>query len=152
MARFSATYDETFTVPVSPEAALAHFTDIDTIGAHYGPVEEWKKVDDSTLYIRLKPQEHKGVRFLGQYTARYTRTGGDAMRWDTLGGGNMRSTGHATFKARAGGAEVSYHQTIEVEMEVGRLLAVAIGPFVTMGVKAGVRDYLERMRGALARS
>ena len=145
---YAADYEETFTVPIPPDAAQRHFSDVDVIGRNYGPVDEWEKIDELTVRVKLVPQEHKGLTFRGEYTARYTHAPG-ALRWDTLSQGNMRSRGTATFKAKGSGTEVHYSQHIEVDVEVGKLLGKVVGPFITLGVRDGVKTYLARMRAAV---
>lgn len=150
MPRFSGEYEEQFEVPVSIDRAKAHFGDLDTIIANYGPLQAHRKVDAETLELTLIPRAEKGVSFAGKYTCKYTWPSENVLKWETLGQGNMWSTGRAEFSAVGDSrTRVSYSQTMETEMQVNSLLAKVIRPIVNTEIKKGVRDYLGRMRATL---
>lgn len=149
MPRFSGEYRETFVVRAPLEKARDHFADLDTIAANYGGLVKHEKKGDDTLYFLLKPKAEKGISFQGEYTARYV-VDGDVLRWSTVDGKNMWSEGTARF-VREGDdrTRVEYHQRIETEMSINRLLAKIASPIVSREITNGVKQYLQRMRNAL---
>ena len=112
-------------------------------------VERGQKIDERTYrWIRKEVQE-KGVRFKGDYTVRYELEGDHKVTWSTLSG-NMKSYGSAQFVAVGDAAtEVRYCETIECEMQVNRILAVALRPLVQRRIRNGVSEYLGRVKQGL---
>lgn len=149
MPRFSGEYRETFHVDAPLEQVRDHFADLDTIAANYGGLERFEKKSEDTLYFLLEPKSEKGISFQGEYTARYV-VDGDVLRWSTVDGRNMWSEGTARF-SRDGDkrTRVEYHQRIETEMSINRLLAKIASPIVSREISQGVKAYLQRMRASV---
>ena len=93
MARFKGEFEEVFEVNASPDVAKQHFGDVERVGANYGPVEKWEKIDDQTIHILLLPQKAQGTTFQGEYTARYVHRDDELLEWTTEGESSMSSTG-----------------------------------------------------------
>jgi len=150
MPTFACSDKKTITIRAPHDRVAAALASPDDIVRFLGDdLETGTKVDDHTLRIVRKPVEEKGVRFHGDYTVRYTRTG-DKITWTTITKGNMRSTGDATVTALPDGTtRLEYSEAIECDMEVNRLLAVAFRPIVERKMKTGVSAYLDRVKADL---
>ena len=149
MARFEGEVRETFTLPADLERARDHFADLETIAKHYGALESYEVIDDTTIRFVLEKQAQKGVSYQGIYTCRYTKVGDDRLEWSTVASDNMWSTGNARFVAQGERTRVEYFQRIETEMPVPRLLGKVVKPIVGKLIADGVRSYLDRMKRAL---
>ena len=150
MARYSGEYSETFTVDVPIEKARTHFGDLETIAKHYGGVVEWKILKNNTLKLVLEPRTEIGVTFEGWHSIRYTFSDDHELEWKSVGKGNMKCKGAATFKARGKKkTEIKYIDSVECDMAVNFLVAPIIGPVVSRHIREGIRDYLKRMRKGL---
>jgi uncharacterized membrane protein len=153
MARFRGTHQESFTVDRPVEAVQAHFSDLDMIVRHYGPIQRSERLDDDTLRLTLQEKGAKGIRYQAIYTVRYERSTPGLLRWSTLQSENLWSSGEARFSAAgAGGTRVDYQQTIETEIPVPRLLAGMAEGLVRNEIIGGVKAYLGRMRAAATAS
>ena len=148
MARFSGSYDETFTVSAPRDVVRNHFSSLDAIIANYGPIERVDKIGDDTLKFLIQEKQSRGVRYQGRYTCKYTVESDSRMSWRTLSEDNMWSTGSAEFREVAGGTEVRYSQRMETEIGVPRLLAKFAKGIVGREISAGIAAYLGRMRAA----
>ncbi|HTR50073.1 MAG TPA: SRPBCC family protein [Kofleriaceae bacterium] len=154
MPTFASRDKRTISIRAPHERVAAALASPDDIARFLGDdLEASTKVDDRTLRIVRKPVEEMGVRFHGDYTVRYTRDGTDRITWTTITNGNMRSHGSATVTTQADGTtRVEYDESIECDMEVNRLLAVALRPIVERKMKSGVGAYLERVKADLERA
>lgn len=150
MARFAGNHHERFTVDAPPDVVAAHFSDLDMIVKHYGPIERSEKLDADTLRLTLQEKGMKGVSYQAQYTVRYEREPG-VLRWKTIASDNLWSSGEARFSAQGAGTLVDYTQRIETEVPVPRLLAKMADGIVTREIEGGVKAYLQRMRAACPR-
>ncbi|MEQ1566141.1 MAG: hypothetical protein ABMA64_10925 [Myxococcota bacterium] len=148
MAWFEGTHSETFTVARDPAATRAHFADPAVIVAHTEGLQS-HAIEGDVVHFVMKPQDHGVVKFAGDYRCRYTLDG-DVLRWSPAGG-NTRQSGEATFRAAAGGTEVTYTETIEVELEVNAMMApmlkLVMGPMLAHEAK----EYVRRMVSALTK-
>jgi len=152
MPTFACSDKRTISIRVPHDRVAAALASPDDIARFLGDdLESSTKVDDRTLRIVRKPVEEMGVRFHGDYTVRYTRDGdGTKITWTTITKGNMRSHGTATVTALPDGStRLEYDESIECDMEVNRLLAVALRPIVERKMKSGVGAYLERVKADL---
>ncbi|MFA6242086.1 MAG: hypothetical protein WC655_14220 [Candidatus Hydrogenedentales bacterium] len=150
MARYSGEYTETFTLAVPIESAKAHFSDLETIATNYGDVKQWKKVRSDTLKLTLEPRTEIGVTFNGEHSCKWTFTSDDVLEWKSVGKGNMRSQGIATFTSLGKKkTRVEYTERMECDMDVNFLVARLIGPIVSRQIRDGVKSYLDRMREAM---
>jgi len=154
MPTFASSDKKTITIRAPHDRVAAALASPDDIARFLGDdLESSTKVDDRTLRIVRKPVEEMGVRFHGDYTVRYTRDGTDKIAWTTISNGNMRSRGDATVTALPDGTtRVEYTESIECDMEVNRLLAVALRPIVERKMKSGVAAYLDRVKSDLERA
>jgi uncharacterized membrane protein len=150
MARYSGEYSETFTVDVPLKEAKAHFSDLETIADQYGGVAEWKILKNNTLKLVLEPRREIGVTFEGWHSIRFTFADEHELEWKSVGKGNMKSKGVATFRARGKKkTEIKYVEAVECDVDVSFLVAPIMGRVVSRQIRDGIRDYLKRMRKAL---
>jgi carbon monoxide dehydrogenase subunit G len=148
MPRFSGTLARTFTVERPLADVMAVMTDPARFSVCLTDLESITPVGDAWRLV-LKEKSEKGVHFKGDYTVRYT-TQGDALTWSTTSHGNMSTQGRAAFRALgAARTEVTYTETIDCDMDVNRLLAVAIKPIVDREISKGVGGYLDRVKAHL---
>ena len=150
MSLFSGEYEETFTVNAPLEKVKAHFSDLDNIGRFYSGVDRWEKLDDRTLRILLKPQSALGVTFKGEHVCKYSFED-NVISWRSDGSqGNMRSEGRAEFTAiDERRTKVRYRDHLDIEMDINRFIAKAMGPLVRRDIEAGVKSFLVKMRDSL---
>lgn len=152
MATYSGQYSETFTIDVPIDKAKAHFSNLDMIAQNYGGVKSYKKLRNNTLKLVLEPRQELGVTFNGQHSCKWEFTSDNVLEWESVGKGNMRSKGVATFTALGKKkTRIAYKEQMECEMEVNFLLSKLIGPVVSRQIRDGVRDYLQRMRESLTK-
>lgn len=150
MPRFSTEYHETFTVPVPLARARDHFGDLETIAKNYGPLESWKKLDDTRLHLKLVPISDKGVTFHGEHVCTYARDGENRVTWRTTESKNLWSRGEARFVAEGPDrTRVEFSQTMDVEMQINAILAKVVAPIVNHRTRKGIAEYLDRMRATL---
>ena len=147
MPWFEGTHHETFTVPTDLETTKAHFADLDTIAAHTENLASYTK-DGDVLHFVLHEQNHQVVTFTGDFKCRYVLDG-DELVW-TAEGGNTDQSGRATFKAVEGGTEVDYTETVKVDLDVNKMMAPMIKPLMGPMIGHEIKEYLKRMRKALA--
>lgn len=151
MARFKGETEETIVVNAPLEEAKAHFRDLQMIAKHNKEMESCTEVDDETLHFVLVPQEHKAVTFRGDYVCRYTLSG-DTLTWRSIESNNIWVSGKAEFFDAGGNkTRIRYYQSLELEMDVNRLLAKVIAPLAKKGMRKGVKTYLNDMKEALER-
>ena len=151
MARFSGSYEETFTVDVPIEKAKAHFGDLDMIVSCYPSVQRSEKLDDKTLRLELVPQSAMGVTFAGKYDVKYEFTSENVLIWKTVGSGaNIFADGRAEFSSLGESkTRIVYRDKMDCEIPINRLLGKAIAPIVNRDVSNGVKEYLNAIRSKL---
>lgn len=150
MARYAGEYTETFTVDVPVEQAKAHFSNLETIAAHYGRVSQWKKLKNDTLKLTLEPRTELGVTFEGHHSCRWQFTADNELEWKSVGKGNMWAQGNAHFTPLGKKkTRITYTERIACEMDANFLVARIIGRIVSKQIREGIRSYLKRMRDAL---
>ena len=109
-------------------------------------LERAEHVDERTIRFLHNEVAEKGVKFRGDRTMRYERDG-DHLRWHTVSDGNMNCEGHARFFDEGdNGTRVEFHETVECDMKVNRLLAKVFKPIVERHIRHGVGEYLDRVR------
>ncbi len=106
-------------------------------------VESIEQVDDHTWAWTLEEMSAKGVGFQGHYEVQYDR--GDArVTWTTVGDGNMRSEGEATFEAIGDErTRVEYEETIAAEVSIPSLMGSALEPIVARQIRKGINSFLD---------
>jgi hypothetical protein len=152
MARFAGDVRESFSLPVSAEAAAKHFADLETIAANYIGLHAHEIVDAQTIRFVLEAQSDKGITFQGRYTCVYTLESPTRLTWRTPSNDNMWSSGRAIFQPTGDAScRVEYTQRIESEIPVPKLLSKVVAPIVNRKIAEGVRDYIAAMRASLPR-
>ena len=150
MARFAGTYDETFTVNVPLDRAKEHFGDLDEIAKAYPDLKSHEKIDDKTLRFRLNPKSALGMTFAGSYDCIYEFKGDSKLVWRTVGSdANIFTDGWMEFSSVGDKTRVVYHERMECEIPINRLLAKALKPIVDRDIAGGCKEYLVRIRKSL---
>jgi len=149
MATFESTYTDTLTVRAPLGDAVAHFANLQTILAQTEDLETGT-VDGDVVHFVLKAQEHTGIgTFKGDYRCRYVAEK-EAVRWDTVGEGNTRQSGSATFEVvDAITTEVTYTERIAIDMDVPKLMAPVLGQIISPMLKHALAGFAKRMVKAL---
>ena len=149
MSWFEGTHSETFTVARDLATTRRHFSDPATIVAQTEGLQS-HTVEGDVIHFVMAPQDHGVVKFQGDYRCRYVLDG-DTLRWSPAGG-NTKQSGEARFRTVAGGTEVVYTETVEVDLDVNAMMApmlrLVMGPMLAQEVK----EYLRRMVKAAAAS
>jgi len=149
MPWFEGSHEETFTVPTSLEVTKQHFADPATVVAHTEHVAS-HTIDDGLVHFVLELQDHGVVKFTGDYKCRYTLDG-DTLRW-TAEGGNTDQSGEARFVAVASGTEVTYRETVKVDLDVGKMMAPMLKPVMGPMIGHEIKEYVKRMVKSLPAS
>lgn len=151
MAWFSGSHEETFTVDVPFEEAKRHFADLDNIVACYAELERSEKLDDKTLRLQLEPKSALGATFVGKYDCRYEFKEDNRLSWETVNpDATIKATGWAEFSpVGEGKTKVTYHESMDCDIPINRLLAKALKPIVERDIANGVKGYIKRMRGSI---
>jgi uncharacterized membrane protein len=100
------------------------------------------EVEPGTWHWTLKEKAEKGIRFQGSYKVKYTRTG-HTLTWDTLPGGNMKSTGSTICRDLNGKTEVTYHESLATDLPIPGLMAKVFKPIVAREIANGIGAFLE---------
>ncbi len=146
MATFCGQYEETFTVDVSIDRAVAPFSNLDLIATNYGDIDTFEKLDDQTLRIRLIPRSALGATYAGEHVCHF-QFGPRQVTWASDGNGNMRIKGFAKFTAiNDNKTQITYHDEIACDIDTPRVLGKALQPIVRRNIERGVKGFLERMR------
>jgi len=148
MATFDSTFTDTFTVPVAPAVARDHFANPQTIIEHSNDVEE-ATVDGDVIHFTMKAQEHMGIgTFQSIYRCLYATTD-NSVTWEPVGEGNTRQSGRAVFAAKGDGTEVTYSETLSVDMDVPKMMAPMLKPVIGAVLSHEMKEYTKRMRKTL---
>ena len=146
MAAFEGTHTESRDLPVSAEAAAAHFADPAAIVAATKDVEK-ADIDGDTVHFLLKEEDHGIMKFQGDYRCRYVREG-NVVRWETLEG-NTDQSGEATFVDAGDGCKMNYTETVKVELPVPSMMAPMLKPVISALLTSTMGDYVKAMSKSL---
>ena len=147
MPWFEGSHSETFTVPSDLEATKAHFADLDVIAKNTEHLASYE-VSGDVLHFRLEEQNHQVVVYTGDFKCRYALAD-DRLVW-TSEGGNTDQSGTATFRSVEGGTEVTYTETVKVDLDINAMMAPMLKPLMGPMIGHEIKEYLKRMRKALA--
>jgi len=101
-----------------------------------------EEVEPGVWRWTLKEKAEKGIKFQGDYTVKYTRTG-DSLRWETLSG-NRRSSGTTTLRDLNGKTEVTYQENLATDLPIPGLMAKVFKPIVGREIANGIGAFLDR--------
>lgn len=151
MPRFTGTYDETFTVNVPIERAREHFGDLEQIAKAYPDLKSHETLDDKTLRFLLNPKNALNMTFQGKYDCKYEFVSDNKFVWKTIGtGANIFTDGRMEFSSVGDEkTRIVYHETMECEIPINRLLAKALKPIVNRDISKGCREFLVEIRKTL---
>ncbi len=146
MPKFTGTDSRTVTIRAPKQVVIDLMSKPDLIKHSIDNLERAEHIDERTIrYIHNEVAE-KGVKFRGDRTVRYDLEG-DKLSWRTVSVGNMSTQGHATFHVEGDNAtRVEFHESVECDMQVNRLLAKIFKPIVERHIRHGVGEYLDRVR------
>jgi carbon monoxide dehydrogenase subunit G len=151
MPRFAGSYDETFTVNVPIEKAKEHFGDLEMIGKCYPDLKSYEVLDDKTLRFLLNPKSALNMTFQGKYDCKYEFISDSKFVWKTVGSGaNMFTDGWMEFsKVGDDKTRIVYHEEMECEIPINRLLAKALKPIVNRDISSGCKEFVVSIRRSL---
>jgi len=142
MAWISGRYERVFEVNRSLDEVSEYFLDPDRFRAAFNQLQSFENLGDQKWRWILLPKTELGVTFQGDYTVQYERDG-LAASWSTLEG-NMRTSGRvACREVDTARTEVTYSETLEVELPVPKFSVRLFQPIVAREVKHGVGDFLD---------
>lgn len=145
MPKFTGSDSRTVTIRAPKQLVMQVMSTPTEIEHCIDNLERAEHIDDHTVRFIHKEVAEKGVKFRGDRTVRYDLDG-DELRWQTVSNGNMLSTGRAVFHADGDNAtRVEFHETVECDMQVNRLLAKVFKPIVERHIRHGVAEYLDRV-------
>ncbi|MCO4745026.1 MAG: hypothetical protein KC912_09575 [Proteobacteria bacterium] len=147
MSWFEGTHSETRTLNKPLDAVKSHFASLETIIANSADVET-ATVDGNTVHFVLEAQDHGVVKFQGNYKATFTLDG-DTLTWGPEGEGNTKQSGTASFKAVDGGTEVTYTETVGIDLDIPAMMAPMVKPMISAMLGSEIKGYVKRMSDAL---
>jgi hypothetical protein len=146
MPWFEGTHSDTFTVPNAIDSTRHHFSDLSTIAAHTEGLSS-HEIDGTTLHFVLALQDHGVVKFQGDYRCTYTLDG-DTLSWCSAGG-NTDQSGEIRFRAVDGGTEVSYTETVKVDLDLAAPMAMMLKPVMGPMLVHEIKGFVKRMTRSL---
>lgn len=147
MPWFEGTHSESRPLPLPPEAAVAHFADLEAIVAATKGVES-SDVDGRTVHFSLEEEDHGVVKFKGDFRCTY-EADGNTLRWATAEGANVEQSGEARFVPASGGCTITYTETVRVDLGVPAMMAPMLKPMIGPVLAKEIKGYLDRMVDAL---
>ncbi len=144
MPVFTGRHTNTHVLARSPAEAAGLFADLGNWVTCHPDLAGADRVDAQTLAVRLKPMSHGPVSFSGHYTMHFTRVG-DTVRWQTGKDGNMDVSGEARFEPSGSGSRLVFTESISMDMDLNRLVAVVIRPVAETMMTHGMQRFAERM-------
>ncbi len=147
MPKFTGTDSRTITIRAPKQWVMELMSSPDQVKHLIDNLDRAEHVDDNTIRFVHNEVKEKGVRFRGDRTVRYESDGVDHVRWHTVSDGNMQTRGHAHFYSQGDNTtRVEFHETVECDMQVNRLLARVFKPIVERHIRHGVGEFLDRVR------
>ena len=146
MPWFEGTHTDTFTVSNPLETTRHHFSDLSTIVAHTEGLAS-HEIDGNTIHFVLALQDHGVVKFQGDYRCTYVLEG-DTLRWHSAGG-NTDQSGEITFCAVDDGTEVSYSETVKVDLDLAAPMAMMLKPVMGPMLAHEIKGFVKRMTTSL---
>ncbi len=146
MARMGGEWSETFSLPVPPERAIAHLTDLAALAAATALVEDAAIQPPDRIAFTLKGQGFGGYSFQPRYTVAWS-VQGNTVSWRTLEG-NLHNEGAAVVTAEGSGSRVAWRQAISFDAPGGMLAAKVLAPVVQQAVTPGLQRYVAAVRAS----
>ena len=143
MPWFEGTHTESRTVAKPIDAVRAACASPDRILANTKNIEA-SSVDDGVIHFVMKEEDHGVVKFKGEFRCRYTLDG-NTLRWETVGDGNMKQSGEATFSDDGGETKVDYTETVEVDLPVPGMMAPMLKPVISALLANEIKEYVKRV-------
>jgi len=149
MTWIEGTADREYVVARPYDEVVDFFADPAEFKSAMVDLESAERVDDDTWRWTLEQKGAKGISFQGKYTVRYDRDG-DIVTWETVGDGNMRSEGKATFEELDDDrTRVHYHSEMAADLPIPGLMAKAFNKIIAREVKKGVESFLDNAKQQL---
>ncbi|MCA9566205.1 MAG: hypothetical protein KC656_00105 [Myxococcales bacterium] len=143
MPWFEGTHSETRTLPVDASTLIAHLQDPNTMIAATKGLEN-ASVSDGVVHFVMKEEDHGVVKFKGEYHCRYEPIE-DGVRWTSLDGGNLDQSGEATVRALDEGCELTYRETVKIDLGVPSMMAPMLKPVIGPMMANEVKDFVKRL-------
>jgi carbon monoxide dehydrogenase subunit G len=149
VAKITATEEQVFNVPVSPDRVYAFFADLEKVREITPGVERCERLPDGRVRWVLEEKIDKGIRFQADFVVVYDGNGTDHVRCRFVEG-NMVNQWDVWMTPVAGGTEIRYSETVAPELPITPVLALLIKPLVARELRNGVNRFLDRVREVLA--
>lgn len=144
MASIECNADKTMRIPVPLEKLLALLIDIPVVGKLWSDVETVTDIGDNQYRYRLIERSTVGMKFRGEYIAKYENNGKDEVTWHTLEG-NMDSRGHWRLYADGDGTRANLKVVSTITMPVPKLLMKAVRIFAEREMDTSVAAHLDNI-------
>ncbi|MCB9780266.1 MAG: SRPBCC family protein [Alphaproteobacteria bacterium] len=144
---FEGSFRDRFIVQAPLDVAVRVFADPGAHVAAFDGLDRHDRLSDDSVAFVLPEMSYGVTKFRGVYACRYRREG-DTVRWESLDrpGDNIRSRGVVRFTAQGPDrCQVDYDQTLEIGLQVGRLLQATIRPLVERGIQKEARAFCQRL-------
>ncbi len=135
----SATQTRRIAAPI--DAVLRALIDIPVYGKLWDDVETVTDLGDDKYRYRLIERKTAGIKFVGQYTCRYTNNGTDEMKWTTLEG-NMDSRGSWRLTADGDGTRAHLEVISTITMPVPKLILRGVRIFAEKEMVEAVNSHI----------
>src|SRR5262245_8468969 len=117
MARITATEEQVFNVPASPERVYAFFTGLDQLRSATPGVEQCEPLPGRRGRWLREEKVDKGIRLRAHYGVAYDDNGTDHARFRSVAG-NMTNDWDAWVKPAPGGSEIRYRETVAPDLPI----------------------------------
>jgi len=153
MIHIAQTVDRTFLVSSSLARAREALCDPKQQAQQLTDLSRLETIEHDAYRFVFKPTKVGSFEFNPAYAARYEHTE-DGCRWSPVAGeDSMRSSGSIRLRSQADGrVEVTYHEEIDCNLDVGRVVGAILAPIARELLRQSIVSYLERSRHALEQS
>jgi carbon monoxide dehydrogenase subunit G len=148
----SATADQTFTVPASPEAAFALVSDVPDSVSHFPGLDAFDADGPATWRWTLAKLGSGKLSLQTIYTCRYTSDArARTVRWVAVGApqDNARVEGTWTITPDGAGARLRLVNTLSIEVPVPRLMRRPAEALVSRENSRLIAQYIENLKVTL---
>lgn len=105
-------------------------------------LEKGEELETDVWSYTLESISAGGISFQGKYVVEYERDG-NAIRWTSRDGENMKSVGKTVVSKVGSRVQVEYEEKISSNLPIPRLAAKLFRPIVAHEVKKGIDEFLD---------